>query len=69
MRIELPNPHENQWKVLNSTARFRTMMSGRRFGKSELAQIEIINQALQGKQVGYITPTYNLAREIGRAHV
>lgn len=62
MRIELPNPHENQWKVLNSTARFRTMMSGRRFGKSELAQIEIITQALKGKQVAYITPTYQLAR-------
>lgn len=62
MRIELPNPHENQWKVLDSKARFRVMMSGRRFGKSELAQIEIITNALQGKQVGYITPTYNLAR-------
>ena len=62
MRIELPNPHENQWKVLESKARFRVMMSGRRFGKSELAQIEIITQALKGQTVGYVTPTYQLAK-------
>jgi hypothetical protein len=37
-------------------------MAGRRFGKSELSQIEIIVNALQGKQVFYVTPTYNLAR-------
>jgi len=37
-------------------------MAGRRFGKSELSQIEIIINALQGKQVFYITPTYQLAR-------
>ncbi len=37
-------------------------MAGRRFGKSELSQIEIILNALQGKQVFYVTPTYNLAR-------
>jgi hypothetical protein len=38
------------------------MMSGRRFGKSELAQIEIITQALKGQTVGYVTPTYQLAK-------
>jgi hypothetical protein len=37
-------------------------MAGRRFGKSELSQIEIIINALQGQQVFYVTPTYNLAR-------
>jgi hypothetical protein len=37
-------------------------MAGRRFGKSELSQIEIIINSLQGKKVAYITPTYQLAR-------
>jgi hypothetical protein len=37
-------------------------MCGRRFGKSELSQIEIITNALLGKNVAYITPTYQLAR-------
>lgn len=62
MRIELPTPHINQNKILESTARFRVVMAGRRFGKSELSQIEIIVNALQGKTVAYITPTYSLAK-------
>ena len=62
MRIELPTPHINQNKILESNARFRVVMAGRRFGKSELSQIEIIVNALQGKSVAYITPTYSLAK-------
>ena len=62
MRIELPNPHINQQRILDSQSRFRVVMAGRRFGKSELSQIEIIINALQGKNVAYITPTYQLAR-------
>jgi hypothetical protein len=37
-------------------------MCGRRFGKSELSQIEIISEALRGHNVAYITPTYKLAK-------
>ena len=62
MRIELPNPHENQQRILDSKARFRVVMAGRRFGKSELSQIEIIINALKGNSVAYITPTYSLAK-------
>lgn len=62
MRIELPNPHINQQRILDSQSRFRVVMAGRRFGKSELSQIEIIINALNGKNVAYITPTYQLAR-------
>lgn len=62
MRIELPNPHPNQQLILDSKARFRVVMAGRRFGKSELSQIEIIVNALKGNTVAYITPTYSLAK-------
>jgi hypothetical protein len=62
MRIELPKPHINQKAILDCKSRFRVVMCGRRFGKSELAQIEITLAALNGKQVAYITPTYQLAR-------
>lgn len=62
MRLELPQPHINQQAILDNTSRFRVVMCGRRFGKSELSQIEIIKEALQGHQVAYITPTYNLAK-------
>jgi len=62
MRIELPRPHINQQKILDSTSRYRVVCCGRRFGKSELSQIEIINSALKGNTVAYITPTYQLAK-------
>jgi hypothetical protein len=62
MRIELSEPHINQQRILDSDARFRVVMCGRRFGKSELSQVEIISEALKGHQVAYITPTYKLAK-------
>lgn len=62
MTIELPQLHKNQLAVFNSTARFRVMMSGRRFGKSELAVTEIVTNAIVGRSVAYITPTYALAK-------
>ena len=62
MRIELPKPHINQKRILESESRFRIVCCGRRFGKSELSQIEIINEALKGNSVAYITPTYQLAK-------
>jgi hypothetical protein len=62
MRIELPTPHLNQKKILDAEKRFIVIMCGRRFGKSELSQILIIKEALNGGQVAYITPTYGLAQ-------
>ena len=62
MKIELSEPHINQQVILDSTSRFRVVMCGRRFGKSELSQVEIITNALKGNKVAYITPTYKLAK-------
>jgi hypothetical protein len=62
MIIEVPEAHINQDKILDCEARFIVVMCGRRFGKSELSQIKIITEAVQGKQIAYITPTYSLAK-------
>ena len=62
MRIEIPELHINQEAVYESKARFRVVMCGRRFGKSELATTEMVIAGVHGKQVAYITPTYNLAK-------
>lgn len=62
MKIELSEPHINQQAILDSEARFRVVMCGRRFGKSELSQVEIISASLRGQNVAYITPTYKLAK-------
>ena len=61
--IEIENkPHEAQMAVLQSTARFRVLMCGRRFGKSIVAQMEALKACGEGKRVAYITPTYLLAK-------
>lgn len=62
MQIVIPELHENQQKIFDDTSRFRVVMCGRRFGKSELAQMEIIFEAIKGHSVAYITPTYQLAK-------
>ena len=62
MTIEVPSLHKNQQLIFESQARFRVVMCGRRFGKSELSQVEIITSAIVGHSVAYITPTYALAK-------
>lgn len=62
MQISIPELHDNQQAILDCPARFRVVMCGRRFGKSELAQLEIIFEAMKGNSVAYITPTYQLAK-------
>lgn len=62
MQILLPSPHINQQKILENDKRFRVIMCGRRFGKSELSQILSVTYASRGLSVAYITPTYGLAK-------
>lgn len=62
MTIEIPELHPNQQSILDNQSRFRVVMCGRRFGKSELAQIEMIYEGIKGNAIGYITPTYQLAK-------
>lgn len=60
--ITLPKPHKGQLIVVNSQSRFIVLLCGRRWGKSLISQTISITEALQGKQVAYITPTYQLAK-------
>lgn len=62
MQIHIPELHTNQQAIFDDKSRFRVVMCGRRFGKSELAQLEIIFEAIKGHSVAYITPTYQLAK-------
>lgn len=62
MELRITNiPHPAQQKVLDSKARFRVLMCGRRFGKSLIAQIMSIMGCAEGKKIAYVTPTYQLA--------
>ena len=62
IEIKLPKPHAAQRAVLESPARFRVMMCGRRFGKSLISQNISIENGLANKKVAYITPTYQLGK-------
>jgi predicted phage terminase large subunit-like protein len=53
-------------EVFNDTHRFKVIAAGRRFGKSRLAAWTLIIEALKSKEkdVFYIAPTYQQARDI-----
>lgn len=54
-----------QTKVITSGARFRVLVTGRRFGKTYLAINEIAKFASQpNKKVWYVAPTYRQAKSI-----
>jgi hypothetical protein len=63
--IHLPTPHRNQRTVLKSSARYRVVACGRRWGKTTLGQIEIVEQAaVQHKTCWWLAPTYAMADHV-----
>jgi len=55
-----------QSEIFLSSARFKSVVAGRRFGKTYLSTIELIKAATTGKNKNcwYIAPTYGAAKEI-----
>jgi len=62
VEVKLHKPHNAQRAVLESAARFRVLMCGRRFGKSLISQDISIESAIDKERVAYITPTYQLGK-------
>lgn len=62
IKITLPEPHPGQQQVLNSKARWKVLMNGRRWGKSLICHLISIQHMLEGKHVAYVTPTHELGR-------
>jgi len=58
--------HDKQREVFDDNHRFKIVAAGRRFGKSRLAAWLLLIEALQstGKDVFYVAPTYQQARDI-----
>ena len=62
MKIKLTNP---QKKVSSSHKRFRVLISGRRFGKTYLAIVEMMKYArLPNQRIWYVAPTLKMAKDI-----
>lgn len=64
--IRLTRPHPAQRRVLSEAARFNVVACGRRWGKSTLGIDRLIEPALQGRPVGWFSPTYKMLTEIWR---
>ncbi|WP_428329035.1 terminase large subunit domain-containing protein [Mucilaginibacter sp.] len=62
VNLTLPKPHSGQQQVLNSKARFKVLLCGRRWGKSLISQIISVLGIINGKQIAYVTPTYQLSK-------
>jgi len=58
--------HRGQTEVYNSDHRFKVVVAGRRWGKTQLSKITILKQILSKKKqlVWYVAPTYGMARSI-----
>lgn len=57
--------HPKQMEVFKSKARFRVVVAGRRWGKTQLSKILIITKARVRKQkIWYVAPTYRMAKQI-----
>ncbi len=55
-----------QWQVFASPSRFRVLVAGRRFGKTQLALLELLRATwhIPGAVAWYVAPTYRQAKRI-----
>lgn len=57
--------HPGQAIVFNKRSRFKVVVAGRRWGKTQLAKTAIINAAkVKNRLIWYVAPTYGMAKQI-----
>ena len=57
--------HEKQMEVYQTKSRFKVVVAGRRWGKTQLAKIHIIKYAkIKNRLVWYVAPSYRMAKQI-----
>jgi hypothetical protein len=56
--------HPGQWSVHTNPARFRVVVTGRRWGKTTLDKAEAMSEYGEPGLVWYLAPTYDMAREL-----
>lgn len=65
--LTLPRAHPRQKEILNSSARFRVVACGRRFGKTTLGERAIVKRAAElGHACWWLSPTYDMADHVWR---
>lgn len=57
--------HPKQMEVYLNPARFRVVVAGRRWGKTQLAKISILRHAkVKNRLIWYVAPSYRMAKQI-----
>lgn len=63
-RIELPRLRPDQAAIRLHTARFKVVACGRRWGKTTLGMVAVVEEILQGQHVWWVAPTYPTGLEL-----
>lgn len=66
MEVRLIRRHPGQVVVQQHSARFKTVMCGRRWGKTAYGIREVCDAALAGQPVGWMAPSYKYVLEVWR---
>ena len=57
--------HARQMEVYNNRCRFKVVVAGRRWGKTQLAKISLIKYARKPRRlIWYVAPSYRMAKQI-----
>ena len=63
LSISLPPLHPSQMEIAKSTARFKVVCCGRRWGKTMLAMVMCLRAALKGGRIWHVAPSYKQTLE------
>ena len=64
--ITLPTLHPDQVKAYQYKSRHKAIRCGRRWGKTALAVVIVVNDVIRGKSVGWFVPQYKILSEAYR---
>jgi hypothetical protein len=67
VRLTLPRPHVEQFRVLNEAKRFNVLCCGRRWGKTTIAMDCIVRPTLAGKKAAWFSPSYRSLSDAWRS--
>lgn len=63
LEVELAAPHPGQRRVLAEAKRFNVLRCGRRFGKTTMGEVVLVEPALEGHPVAWFAPTNKIMLE------
>ncbi len=65
-KAQVHTMHRGQASVYHDNTRFQVVVAGRRYGKTTLSILRLVQRATakKGAEVWYVAPTYGMAREI-----